>query len=74
MARQKFPGVISNEGAIGRFLNSSGWWILWTVKGTDLCHATEGPFGTKAAARERAVWRRRHGFDSSYKLNRGGSQ
>lgn len=71
MAKRDFPGIFG--GAIGRFLNGDGWWILWTVKGTNLCHATEGPFRTKAEARTRAVARRRQrGYKSTYKLNRGG--
>ena len=38
------------QGAISRMNYNSGWWILWHVKNTKLCHATEGPFATKKQA------------------------
>ncbi len=59
--------------AIARFINGTGWWILWKEPFTKLVHATEGPFATKEKARKRAVARRRQpGFKSTYTLNMGG--
>ena len=57
--------------ALGRMKEGTGWWILWTVKGTHLVHATEGPFRTKEDARTRAVTRRRQSdHKSPYELTR----
>jgi len=61
-------------GGLSRVATMPGWFVMWTMEGMRLVHATSGPFDTKKDARRFAVAsRNKPGFSKyPYYLLKGG--